>query len=1401
MASPSPTGPRDDRTLNDELPDEAAIEPQPVEEPRETLLHEPAPGSSAAADDGSATLGAPVPRPEDGTMAVTPDATAEGTVGLGAASASLIDEVPVELRDHPRYKITQLIGQGGMGAVYRAEHRIMDRTVALKVIHRQFTANAQAVERFRREVQAAAKLHHANIVTAHDAEYVGHTHFLVMEFVAGQTLAEYLRTRKRLPIREACDYARQVARALEHAREHDMVHRDIKPDNLMRTDDGQIKVLDFGLARIATQDLADLADADVGELSSSQLTIAGSLMGTPDYVAPEQVRDSHSADIRADIFSLGCSLYQMLTGQVPFPGGKPLEKIARRGREVPVPAAELRTNLPEQLAGVVAKMMANDPDERYQTPGEVATALTPFVKGRWQAATPRTRRVALVLTGLAVLLVTGLCVTGTSVWLWQWLTTPAQPPRRQPLPVPDAAELAKRPSPLDRLSRDDIPKQLLTQFGGGDPARCPKELVAVFGDSSFAVNNEIGFPAFSPDGKRVATRAGADVRVFDVDTGRVVHSLRRCAGSIGVAYSPDGTKIAAVGHHRTVVVWDAESGKELYVEPAGGQAWTWQAAFSPDSKLLAVSCYARAAKLLDIENKKELAHMPHPMAVYGVAFHPSRPLLATGCGDGRVRLWDFNGKLLRQWQANAGGLLGDGQHLVCTFSPDGTLLATGSDFVGMVWELPEANGAPRLLCRLPFAAVGLLAFSADSRFLYTTRHHYLQAAAGTEPIRKWDARTGQALDAFPTDSRTYEYVTYGLSRDGRLIAGGSIHGTGRLAVYATDPFKRANPAGEGHTANVMSLSFQPGGKLLASGAEDNTIRLWDLETGKQTRMFEHKNKVMQVAFHPRRQLLASAGWDASARVWDLDTGQSINLPHPNVVASLAFSGDGNLLATGGADGKVRLFQGDTHVLTRELTARDNKVVHAVAFDARTTLLAAGVADGSIRVWEMKDAAFQDRHILRFYNGPGDGPDVFGLAGLPDDLQLAAMHSDGSVKLWPWGEDNAAGLLSGIAWRGFRVATRADGKLLAGTSADRFLCLWDLAATPPVTHRIPFPAVTMAHSVAFSPEGRYLVTGNFDGTIYVFRLAAPGKLPAFAAVDALVPEVQFNAHGNQFAHGVTAVPGKDLMVSGGFDLDVRIWDLDAQKQLGASFYVNEGVFCVGVGGDGSVLWTSEGGRLRRSQLDGKDQKIVYTGKGTMRGLAVAANGQALTGGPDGMVRLWGADGQLLKEMQNHFAEIWSVSMSRDARWAASSCVGGRVTLWDLQTGLAQKTFLTDSGVAVGVHGVALSGDGKRLAWGNRGAIQPYNVEQDRMEPSWPGLPNNYVRNLRFSPDGRLLAASGTWGDPTLAIYDTATGNVLDRSPTSEVLALAFTEDSRRLLTGLADGNARVWQLPRAQGEKK
>jgi serine/threonine protein kinase/putative intracellular protease/amidase len=319
--------------------------------------------------------------------AFAPAVATAGPVGDLALPGVTQPDFPAELADHPRYKLLSELGAGGMGVVYKAEHRIMDRVVALKVLAPHLTAKPGAAERFRKEVKLAARLNHANVVTVYDAEEAGGLLFLAMEFVEGASLDRLVTKKGPLAIPMACSFARQAAVGLQHAAERGVTHRDIKPQNLMVTRKGQIKVMDFGLARFVRNDDEEESPAagrlpfGAGKPVSDPVTNPNLIMGTPDYLSPEQARNSHTVDHRSDIYSLGCTLYFLLTGRAPFSHASTLiDKLLAHTEETPPLVREVRPEVPDALAAVLAKMLAKNPDDRYASAGEVAAALAPFTR-------------------------------------------------------------------------------------------------------------------------------------------------------------------------------------------------------------------------------------------------------------------------------------------------------------------------------------------------------------------------------------------------------------------------------------------------------------------------------------------------------------------------------------------------------------------------------------------------------------------------------------------------------------------------------------------------------------------------------------------------------------------------------------------------------------------------------------------------------------------------------------------------------------------------------------------------------------------------------------------------------------------------------------------------------------
>ncbi|MDZ4819518.1 MAG: protein kinase [Planctomycetota bacterium] len=320
-----------------------------------------------------------------------------------------------------KYKLLGLLGTGGMSSVYLAEHVLMQRRVAIKVLPQSRVEDSSYLARFRREAQAVAALDHRNIVRAYDIDNDRNIHYIVMEYVEGRDLQTTVKSDGPLDVDLAADYIRQAAEGLQHAHDANLIHRDIKPANLLVDSRGIVKVLDMGLARFTDEEshsLTRVHDENV--------------LGTADYLAPEQAKDSHTADHRADIYSLGCTLYFFLTGHPPFQDGTLAQRILKHQTETPAGIHQDRPDAPQALIEVCERMMAKQPEARYQTAAEVARSL-----GTW--LTSRGRRVDSTLSAISH-------IPGVS---------PGQPPRRTGVPSKPPPRRERPVNAEDTISDQD----------------------------------------------------------------------------------------------------------------------------------------------------------------------------------------------------------------------------------------------------------------------------------------------------------------------------------------------------------------------------------------------------------------------------------------------------------------------------------------------------------------------------------------------------------------------------------------------------------------------------------------------------------------------------------------------------------------------------------------------------------------------------------------------------------------------------------------------------------------------------------------------------------------------------------------------------------------------------------
>ena len=1019
------------------------------------------------------------------------------------------------LIDHPRYRVLSVLGAGGMGSVYLAEHRLMERQVALKVIRPDLLDNLALVERFRREVKAAARLAHPNIVAAYDAEQAGGLQMLVMEYVEGADLARVLADRGPLPAAEACHYARQAALGLQHAHERGMVHRDIKPQNLMLTPGGQIKILDFGLARFASEVAA-----------RGGLTTENMILGSADYIAPDQIADPHAADTRADIYSLGCTLYHLLAGAPPYPAGTLIQKLSAHAERPPRPLAEARPDLPPGLPAVVARMMAKDPADRYQDPAEVAAALAPFASGAIEAApdpTPRAdlggappkRRRSRALSWLALpFLLLGLGVAyrvvtdrgeliietddpDVRVELKQGgrVVTILDPKSGQTLEVRSGIyevgleggheELALRPTTFTmtrgdreivKVTRRPVPPRPAAPVAG---AVAPTPAPASGGPVRLLEGHAgpVRAVAFSPDGRFGLSGSGypggdRTARLWDLDTGREVRTfVGHVQQVLCAAFSPDGRRIITGSWDGTARLWDVADGRQLRKYPTGHT--TGSCAFAPDGLRVYFGIDPSLIIGYEVQGKEVIRLEGHAGSVDCLASSPDGRLLISGGRDGTVRLWDpALGRELRRLEGPSGAV----SHVA--FSADGRRCLAAADDV-WIWDV--ATGKVVRSLDNGFAHAG--AFTPDGRRVLTD--------GPDSALRLWDVASGRLLRRFEGHTETVWDVA--ISPDGRsaLSGGGGSWAGGReepgkdwaLRLWdlpADPPAPRASLPGDGPEA--FRVAFAPDGKRLAVGYLNGTVGLWDPASGRRILTMEGPHLIATgLAFAPDGATLAASFGDwarpkdgGAVMVWDTASGRM--LPelkgHEEPVFAVAYAPDGRMLASTGRDGTVRLWDAAAGTL-RATLSRNPRWVFGVAFAPDGKVLASASTDATVALWDA--ATGRELGVLT-----GHRDEVEAIAFRPDGQVLASGSRDGTIRLWDPATFREMATIPGRAGWVTTLAFAPDGRTLASAHDDRGKKVVKLWAIPS-----GHPLATLAansHSVAFAPDGRTIATGRMDGTV-------------------------------------------------------------------------------------------------------------------------------------------------------------------------------------------------------------------------------------------------------------------------------------------------------------------------------
>jgi WD40 repeat protein/serine/threonine protein kinase/tetratricopeptide (TPR) repeat protein len=1045
-----------------------------------------------------------------------------------------------------RYKLVQPIGEGGMGTVWMAQQtEPVKRLVALKVIKPGMDSK-QVLGRFEAERQALAVMDHPNIARVLDAgaTAAGRPYF-VMELVKGVPLMKYC-DEHRLTPRERLELFVGVCQAIQHAHQKGVIHRDVKPTNVLvaRYDGRPVpKVIDFGVAKATGPQLTE----------HTLVTGFGAVVGTLEYMSPEQAElNQLDIDTRSDIYSLGVLLYELLTGTTPLEKKRlkqaSMLEVLRLIREEEPPKPSTRLSSTEELPSVAAnrglerrklsglvrgeldwivmKALEKDRRRRYETANGLALDVQRYLADEPVLAGPpsttyRLRKFArrnrgvltaatLVSTAL-VLAVVVLAISNVRIndALGQAKTNAETADQRAEdlarRHYIDQVNLAQREVMANNVARADA---LLADC---EPSRrgwewaytkrlCHHEAMTLggFRDHASAVagarraspatlallaahdpdglitgwgagNGSVRGVAYSPDGRRIASaHDDGSIVLWDARTGREIRSLTGHLGCVSsVTFDDDGGRLISGGFDGTVRVWDANTGQQKFVLP-GHSRPVMSVAFRPGANQAASS---------------EVASY-NTMATLGF----------------EIKQWDLlRGREIRTLHQVPGW-----SYSVVAFTPDGRRLLSSWDWSGQLDIWDAESGKQIETRRHPNPFHGLSVSPADGRLAFG----YQDGTVGLSgPGLGRDIQSLRGHSSLPVVA---------FSRDGRRLA--SAGEDGAIQVWSVADGSEVTHL-RGHTGGITALAFSPKGNFLVSSSADGTVKIWHIGYARDPYPLTVAGWGNRVRFAPdgRRTAIAfSALW-----VVDSTSGRTLfHINYPLGVRALGFSRDGRLIATGASD-EVRLLDAETGQSVAK--SQRHVGIRAVAFGAGNLLASAG-DDGTVRFWDVPTG--QAGSVLDAHPGG-----ILSVAFDPAGTMLASLGSDGTVCLWDAPKSRLIRRLgrmvpSNSDHGGPVLAFSPDGRRLAVACADETVHVWEVASGDEVfTLRGHTGAVT---SVAYSPDGRRIASAGWDHTIKLW--------------DAATGDEVFTLRGHTRAIlGLDFSPDGFRLLSTGADSKVRAWD--------------------------------------------------------------------------------------------------------------------------------------------------------------------------------------------------------------------------------------------------------------------
>jgi WD40 repeat protein/serine/threonine protein kinase len=1087
------------------------------------------------------------------------------------------------------YTLLRERGRGGMAVVYEAWDSAHGRRVALKVLRPGLLGNPRAIARFEREARALSRLEHPGICPVYDAGVDGDVAYIAMRFIEGEPMGrkalksdgtmrslgdasedEWLEAMAasaiaaeageaqhgdlkaaeprdesrpevgstREEIERALEVCEKVALALHAAHEAGVIHRDIKPGNIVLSSSGEPCILDFGLAW----------DEESG---GPHLSDSGDLIGTPSYASPEQLRgDKDRVDRRSDVYSLGATIFEYFTGRPPFDAPTRAALYQEILNSPPADPRQLNPGISRDLNVVIQTALEKDPGRRYQTALAFAEDLRRVRKRQPIRARPpgpwlRTRRWArrhpvIATAGLAIFLSLTVALCASVMLLRQ---------KKQEFLREQGLRLAIQAA---SLASTDPGQALLLALEAA--SRTPGLLAnnaflaalesLVEEKTLVGHTGEVGCAHFSPDGKLVVTASKDDTaRLWDVDRGELLVALRGHGANVSWAdFSPDGLWVVTASNDGTARVWDVASRRQAKVL-TGHSGPVEFAGFGPDGRWVVTASQDQTLRVWGFPGGDERAVLVgHEGPVTLAAISPGGDKLASVSSNGSVIVWEVGSfrRLLsfqHEGEVRDARFDPDGRRLVtasedltariveidtgetlilrghedtvrtASFSPDRRRVLTSSgDNTARVWE---ADGGRQILRVAHYDAVRVASWSPDGRSFVT--------GSKDRTARIWDSTTGAEVARLAGHEDEVRVAVF--RPDGAMVLTASFDGTARL--WKTTPGRL--PILRGHADSVRTASFSPDGRWVVTASKDQTARIWDAGTGTQRLVFEdHGETLGGAAFSPDGTKVVSWSKDGEGRVWDAATGKTAFVVQGLIWESpcAAFSPDGRRLLTVEA-GTVRLRESSGGAIVLDIPGGDRKPGWALFSPDGLGLLV--VPEGGDQPWVVEAASGREVSTFQGHAAP-----VLAAAFRPDGTEVATTSTakDPSVRVWDPRTGRQLRVLAGHEDDVDGVAFDRSGRLLATAARDDTARVWSVESGVclHVLHH-----ASSVYAVAFSPDGARLVTASKDMTARVWDVKTGLEQETLRHLDSV-----FSAAFS---------PDGKWVVTASRDATARIWPVD------------------------------------------------------------------------------------------------------------------------------------------------------------------------------------------------------------------------------------------------------------------